>query len=460
MVEKLDYILNTINDYIGVSEAEKKNLGEVFTPFKLVNNMVNTLPIEVWSNPKLRFLDPANGIGNYQIVLVQRLMEGLKEFEPDEELRYKHIMENMIYVVELNVKNQWIYLNLFDRENKYKLNYFRGSFLTKEYDELGWGKFDVIVGNPPYQEKVGEKKTQQLWGKFIVKSYSILNDNKYLNFVHPGVWRFLAPKSLKDIRMVNNIYTTNKLLSAKLHNYSQGKIIFGVDIDYDTICLKKEKSNGDCILTTNKDGEYKINIKDRDIIPTDNISLYERLKAKEGESKINLIFSTSAYHARKSSISKIKDNRFKYPVIYGYPVKGLKLIYSEHTTSGHFNIPKLILTRASLYSLLDEKGEYGMSEYAAGIDDSIDNLKEIKKVIDSDFFKQLKGFFLGVVSQNRNAAIDAPGNMYKFIREFKKDFWKEFTEDELSFKFEDSKISKSVGANIAQSSYDRRNNKG
>lgn len=35
------------------------------------------------------------------------------------------------------------------------------------------------------QEKVGPKKTETLWGKFIIKSLTLLKSSGYLIFVHP-----------------------------------------------------------------------------------------------------------------------------------------------------------------------------------------------------------------------------------------------------------------------------------
>ena len=37
--------------------------------------------------------------------------------------------------------------------------------------------FNVIIGNPPDQKKVGEKKTQAIWMGFVVKSDEYLKDN-------------------------------------------------------------------------------------------------------------------------------------------------------------------------------------------------------------------------------------------------------------------------------------------
>lgn len=88
-MENLDKTIEEIHKYLGVSEVEKKSKGEVFTPFKLINEMLDTLPIEVWNNPNLKWLDPANGIGNFPVIVVQRLMEGLKDIFTDKELRYE-----------------------------------------------------------------------------------------------------------------------------------------------------------------------------------------------------------------------------------------------------------------------------------------------------------------------------------------------------------------------------------
>ena len=451
-VAELNNIIEKIDSYIGVSVAEKKNFGEVFTPMALVNEMLDTLPSDVWTNPDLKWLDSCVGIGNFPVVIVQRLMKGLKNWEKDEEKRYKHILENMIYVCDISTKNLFIYLNLFDREHKYNMNYHFGSFLEKGFDdkmkEWGVNKFDIVVGNPPYHEQVGPTKTQQIWGKMTCKMFDLLVEGGYMNLVHPGGWRTIAPRSMKEIRKVNKIYTTNKVISAKFYNYSEGEKVFSASTDFDLMCVKKEKSNGDCIITTKTDGDYKTNINGMKVIPTDNFKLFDILKGDTHSTRVDVLFSTSDYHARKNTISKEKNSKFKYPVIYGYPKKGLKLIYSNTKDNGHYNIPKLILVAASINSILDVNGEYAMTEYAGAIVDTTSNLKEIQKVVDSDNFKQLKGYFLGIVSQNRNASIDATRHMFKYIKLFKKDFWKEFESIKLMTENKIVKIEKYVGDNI------------
>lgn len=113
-MERIKDVVGMIREYVKVSAVEVKTHGEVMTPISLVEEMLDTLPYEVWSNPSLKWLEPANGIGTFVSVIIQRLMKGLTSYQPDEKLRYKHIMEEMIYVCELQAKNMFLFMYVFD----------------------------------------------------------------------------------------------------------------------------------------------------------------------------------------------------------------------------------------------------------------------------------------------------------------------------------------------------------
>jgi hypothetical protein len=225
-LEIIDKIIEKIEKSIYTSEAEKKNYGEVFTAFVLINMMLDTLPAEVWINPYLKWLDPANGYGNFPAIIVQRLMRGLANVKipetnlQDTESRLRWIMKKMIYVCDISIKNMKIYLEIFDREHKLNLemNYFRGSFLnTKAFSAKmrQWGikDFDIIVGNPPYNyisksELKGSNQTsKKIWMKFIDKSMLI---SKYTLFVSPNNW-------LKDSCYLNDTFKKH-LISAEVNS--------------------------------------------------------------------------------------------------------------------------------------------------------------------------------------------------------------------------------------------------
>ena len=110
--EVLNYYLNNSK----VINKKKDENGEVFTPLELVEEMLDTLPNEVWSNPMYRWLDPAVGTGAFPICIYYRLMEGLKDEIRNEHLRRKHILESMLYMCEIDDQNIKVLKIIFNNE--------------------------------------------------------------------------------------------------------------------------------------------------------------------------------------------------------------------------------------------------------------------------------------------------------------------------------------------------------
>lgn len=219
MVQKKKYytihepgeLLEYINKNIKPKEQERKENGEVFTPLWLVKQMLDELDKayikehgrSIFSEIDFKWLDPAVGIGNFPIIVYQRLMGvkvengkwegGLSLAIPDEEKRRKHILENMLYMVEISAKSIYILNKIFcgggGGGGTYDLNIHTGSFLTGNcnYDF----KFDVIMGNPPYNppKTATGSSGNNIWPHFVIKSYYLVKDNGYLVFIHPPGWK-------------------------------------------------------------------------------------------------------------------------------------------------------------------------------------------------------------------------------------------------------------------------------
>ncbi len=423
-VTKAEHIKNVVamlRDYVKVGEVEKKTLGEVMTPNFLVNDMLNTLPEEVWSNPDLKWLDPCSGVGVFACVIVERLMDGLKGVISGDEDRYKHIVENMLYVGELQPKNMFLFLCAFDPRDEYDMNIYTGSFLVEDFDNHSknvWGieKFDVIVQNPPYQEqKEGNIKTQPLWHLFVQKAFSLLINGGYHVAVHPTGWRNIDGR-FKDTQM---LLKNKQVEYLEIHSFKDGLKTFGAKIDYDFYCIKNVDNNG--YLTTIKcvNGVVEqINISILEFIPSENIELVHSLVAKSGEETVN-IFSDSSYHTQKTELmQKTQDETFNYPCVYMVKF-GLNLVfwYSKLNKGVHFGVPKVIWGNGATDVLIDDKGQYGLTQFAYAIVDDVNNLENIKKALDNPkFVKDIMGYRDGL------------GDKYnrKIIATFRKDFWKEF----------------------------------
>jgi hypothetical protein len=123
-----------IDKYLIPQELEKKANAEVSTPFQLRQEMLDKIPLEFWTGTRKVF-EPCSGKGGFVIDIIDRFMIGLKNFIPDEKLRYKTIVEECLYFSDINPTNIFICKLLVDPYNEYKLNYNEGNTLELDIKE-------------------------------------------------------------------------------------------------------------------------------------------------------------------------------------------------------------------------------------------------------------------------------------------------------------------------------------
>lgn len=275
----VENVLNYIKEHLTPKLTERHKYGEVFTPMSLVHEMLDTLPVEVWKDKTLKWLDPANGMGNFPIAVFLRLFYGFRtragkyigithagdgDYNPGltkvisgEEARRKHIVKNMLYMVELNTKNNAIAKNLFKKlapgiEPNIIQMHRKNGFLADVDMTFPNGtikEFDIIMGNPPFnrgginrpdtrknkKEEVyeGDKKEKKetIWNNFVLQSYKILKSNGFLLFIHPIGWFHSGEyDNVRDILLNRQIHTVKiyKHDSQSVKEFSgSGKISVG-----------------------------------------------------------------------------------------------------------------------------------------------------------------------------------------------------------------------------------------
>lgn len=304
--EHIKDVIKIINQFVKDGEVERKKYGEVMTPITLVREMLDTLPKEVWSNPNLKWLDPANGAGTFPFVVVYKLMVGLKDWQPNVELRYKHIVENMIYTCELQSRNVFLWLCGIDPKDEYTTNTYWGSFLDEGFDfhmKNVWSveKFDIVIGNPPYQEMDGGAKAsaKPIYNLFTEKS--ILFSNKIL-FITPSRW-FAGGKGLDTFRRM--MMSSNKIKI--INHFNDASLIFGKSVDITggvSYFLYDRNYNGDCLLN-----DSTIDMKKYDIILNPkNYSIIDKVSIIESISTICMGRGDNTFGIQTNDI-RVKSER-------------------------------------------------------------------------------------------------------------------------------------------------------
>lgn len=293
---------------------------EVFTPPKMANEILNLLPSDIWHNKNATFLDPVCKSGVFLREIAKRLDKGLERKIPDKQERINHIFRNQLYglaITELTslLSRRSVYCSKtangkysvcetfgdsqgnirFERiEHIWKNghcefcgtsqdNYQRGKELethayqfihTETPEEIFNMKFDVIIGNPPYQLSDGGfgRSASPIYQRFVQQAKKL--NPRYLTMIIPSRW-FAGGKGLNDFReeMLNDDHIS------KIVDFEDAKECFpGVDIA-GGICyfLWERDSNGPCevvnihndsiVISTRPLNEFKTFIRHSQAVP-------------------------------------------------------------------------------------------------------------------------------------------------------------------------------------------------
>jgi hypothetical protein len=360
------------------------------TPIALVNDMLNKLPLETWTDSSKKFLDPACSTGTFLLEIIRRLNKGLEQSIPNQDERLRHIVENMIYGAELQEVPFLMTKSAFSRLFNYKFNLFRG-IMTEGIKGLNNMKFDVVVTNPPYQAPQEAKGKRgggsQLWHKFITKSLNDWgNDDGYVVAVHPSLWR--KPNTGRAIcsGMFELMTHSHHMEYLEIHDTKDGMKTFGAGTRYDWYIIAKNKVG----ITTVKDQNgqvISVDLKEREWLPNYSFQqVFDLLGDGAG-----VIYDRSAYGNDKSHTSKEKSSDYPYELIHSTPKSGIKYYYSSTNENGHFGTKKAIFGTSGLHDVvIDATGQYGMTDNAIAlpIEDHQDGVK-LKSYLTSSEFKNI-----------------------------------------------------------------------
>jgi site-specific DNA-methyltransferase (adenine-specific) len=302
---------------------------EVFTPPQLANKILDLLPRNLWSNPKARFLDPGCKTGVFLREIARRLDKGLETRIPDRQERINHIMKNQLFgiaITELTglLSRRSVYCsktangkysvctafnnphgNIRFKRTKHtwedgrcvfcganQENYERGEELethayefihTEKLEEIFAMKFDVIIGNPPYQlsDAGFGRSASPIYHRFVEQAKKL--NPRYLVMIIPSRW-FAGGKGLDKFRkeMLND-YRIRKLVDFE----NAAEVFPGVDVaggvcyflwarDSSGLCEVTNFYNGNRIVIQRPLNEFPTFIRDSRAIP-----IVRKILAKE-----------------------------------------------------------------------------------------------------------------------------------------------------------------------------------
>lgn len=216
-----------------------KATGATRTSPDLIDVMLDFIPNEVWKNGGV-FLDPACGRGTFLMKIIERLSP----------YHDNNKVASMIFGVDIDKDSVEKTISIVSKT----LNVDRNAIVNNivRHDFLDWRtnmKFDVVIGNPPYQNgKNSNGGAGSLWPVFIKKSFALAKKDGYVSLVTPFSWasnlssRNTKPLVENDLQVVfdaKKYFTVGSSFSAWIAQKSSYKnktkfIDYNLELDLNT----------------------------------------------------------------------------------------------------------------------------------------------------------------------------------------------------------------------------------
>lgn len=360
-----------------VKNPDVEKYGIVYTPSILVNKVLDLIPETNFKNPDLKWLDIGAGKGAFTFNLFDRLYKNLDNIFIDPYERKKHILENMLYMVEIYEPHIIELKTNFKKICDVSLNLIATDFLSINKHEYPY--FDFIIGNPPYnidgsiktptnnnQNKKDDGKT--IYIDFINKSLQLLYEDGYLNLIIPNLW--LKPdkaglyKTLTNLNIVKlNCLSTSE--SCKLFNYqAQIPTSYFLIQNRDISFYNNKIIN---LYDKNVNSYVKYNLLNNYPIPTHSATLINKLMKyikTYGSIKFNKT-NTGPLNSKFSDYYMNKEEKHDYINIKTCYINkntpNLVFNYSNIRQS-YYKTPKLVLPHKMYgFPFFDKTGVYGIS---------------------------------------------------------------------------------------------------
>ena len=385
-VTNADKLSKLIDKYIIPQELEKKQNAEVTTPYDLRQEMLNTIPTDFWTTPKKVF-EPCSGKGGFVLDIVSRFMDGLKDLILDENERYRVIVEECLYCCDINPTNVFICKLLLDPYNQYKLLFNEGNTLELDIKEKWEGLvgFDLVVGNPPYQDTInGISKGggNNLFTKFMYTARENVIDNGFVLYINPPTFFSAGRSSNKDDMSVRN----DMFMKHYIHmiNLEECAKYFkeGSKFIYYLLQKRDDKNENINVICKYKKNIYNNQIINQNILQTleylpylltnESINIMSKIKNKECR-KIP-IFNSTVFDKRRYYVSKTRSEVFIYPI----QATGTQVVYSSKPCKNQYN-KKVIMSESGYLRPFYDNGVLGVGGHCFSC--LVDNQEEGEYII-------------------------------------------------------------------------------
>lgn len=348
-----------------VTDLSKGILGEADSS-ELWTDIISHIPDELLLRPNLRILNLACGHGTPAVVLAKRMMAlGIE----------KKVVQDSIWLLDKYMTFTGYVTKKFGFTNVITID-----FLKWETDM----KFDVVIGNPPYQNRA-ENSDGALWLQFVNKGFKYLKENGELIFITPTSWVGKVTNTAKanfDVFNKNHVKLFKPLSDKEVATYFNG-----VGSSFGYFIVSRGSGDTKLILENNMVEYYKLPVGEPlpNVLNQDSFSIHKKISILQKFEFVANYRMHSQVLKKKEIISDTQTDEFCYKTYYSHNL--IRYSSKQHDLFGKIKV--MIPIVGTIKNCWAEKNCNFTEDIRFVVVDNDTQAKNLVSILNSKFYQYI-----------------------------------------------------------------------
>jgi hypothetical protein len=218
-------------------------------------------------------------------------------------------------------------------------------------------KFDLIVGNPPFQKTAdhGKKISQNLWVPITFMSWSLLREDGVLCLITPSTWRTLTnDDTIKRRSILRDILKPYRTLSINMNELKRH--FPGVGSTFSQFIVQKTLDDANITDAVTLYGNTTLDLNEMRMIPFDlsdiGLSIFNKITTSS-HPRWNMR-PRSSKKTKDLDVSDIKDKNHPYRHFSSHGAQDMQ--YCNRPGTNHF-VSKIVVSRTGEMNVSVDNGD-------------------------------------------------------------------------------------------------------
>lgn len=314
---------------------------------ELWQGITSYIPDSFLLKPDIKILSVAAGHGTEAVILAKRMLGlGLSSQQ----------VKNAIWLIDR--------YKVFTNYAKFIHGFTH--VITDDFMEWDPGmKFDVYLGNPPFQstDESGDRKSKStnLWSKFTQKGFDLVNDGGYVAMITPSSWAAnTVDINQGKVKLFKDVFVKNNPVAINLHTVKDH--FPGVGSTFSYFVVQKAPNQGSTELVTADGNKIAVDLRGFNNLPKTITKESISIDQKFAKLMTDNTTCQGQLQSKSCLYNEEKTKEFKYPAYHTPSVEDAGGTWYTNVPHPNMKEKKIIFSLSGYFRPYADDGKIGYTD--------------------------------------------------------------------------------------------------